>query len=121
MSRIGRWRGLVALVGDAVEHGSRAIQRVQIETARRPFTILEHVPPIAAPAKIAHAAHDLSVTFVHGTIRAVNAVAGKTVDVILEQVELNKGGHDTVEHPAREHSAEEHHDDSHDADPHDGC
>jgi hypothetical protein len=115
MSRIGRWRGLVALVGDAVEHGSRAIQRVQLETARRPFTILEHIPPIAAPARIAHAAHDVSVTFVHGAIRAVNAVAGKTVDVILEQVELNAGEHGAVEHPARDQSA-----DQHDADEHDG-
>jgi hypothetical protein len=92
VSRLGRWRGVVALVGDAVEHGSRAIQRVQIETARRPFTVLEHIPPLAAPAKVAHAAHDLSVTFVHEAIRAVNAVAGKTVDVILEHVEHESGG-----------------------------
>ena len=95
MSQLGRWRGLVALVGDAVEHGSRAIQRVQIETARRPFALLEHIPLLAAPAKIAHAAHDLGVTSVHEAIRAVNAVAGKTVDVILEHADRDAAGDDT--------------------------
>ena len=36
-----RWRGLKTLVHDAVEHGSRGIERVQKETAATPFGILE--------------------------------------------------------------------------------
>lgn len=67
------WRGVVALVGDAVEHGSRAIERVQLETAERPFTILEHIPPVAPVARVVHFAHDATVKTVHGAIRGINA------------------------------------------------
>ena len=97
MNPLARWRGVIALVGDAVEHGSRAIQRVQLETARRPFALLEHIPVIAVPARAAHAGHDFGVTFVHGAIRAVNAVAGKTAEVILQQVERRGAGDDVPE------------------------
>ena len=46
---LSRARGLAALVRDAVEHGSRAVEKVHLEIARRPFTVLEHVPGIEAP------------------------------------------------------------------------
>jgi hypothetical protein len=72
---------------DAVEHGSRAIERIQIESARRPFAIVELIPAVATPARVAHGLHDASVTAVHGTIRAVNAAASRAVDFALQQVE----------------------------------
>jgi hypothetical protein len=87
MNQLARWRGVVALVRDAVEQGSRAIERVQIETARRPFTILEHIPPIALPARLVHVVHDVSVKTVHATIRAINGAVGVTVAVALEEAE----------------------------------
>lgn len=79
-----RWRGLVMLVRDAVEHGSRAIEKVHLESARRPFAILESIPAIEAPTKIVHTVHDLTVASVYGTIRAVNHVVGSTLDLALE-------------------------------------
>ena len=82
-----RWRGLKSLVQDAVEHGSRAIERVQMETARKPFAILESIPPLRTPAKVVHLVHDLSVTGVHTVIRAVNATVGTVLDVVIDSVE----------------------------------
>ena len=90
MSNLEKWRGAVALVRDAVEHGSRSVQRIQIETARRPFAIIEHIPGVAAPTRIVHGVHDASVTAVHEVIRAVNVMVGATVDFALAQAEKRR-------------------------------
>lgn len=82
-----RWRGLKSLVVDAVEHGSRAVEKLQLETARLPFTILEQIPPLTVPVKGIHAIHDTSVKATHGIIRLVSRVAGDTIDVVLDVVE----------------------------------
>jgi hypothetical protein len=87
-----RWRGLKSLIVDAVEHGSRAVERVQKETARRPFEILEQIPAIQVPAKGVHQIYDLSVTGVHGMIRLVTHVVGESLDLVIDAVE--KPGHD---------------------------
>ena len=42
-----RWRGLKSLVVDAVEHGSRAVEKIQIETMKLPFALLEQVADVA--------------------------------------------------------------------------
>ena len=78
MSTMKRLRGLRALVGDAVEHGSKAVEDVHKATAARTFVVLEAIPPIATPAKVAHIVHDASLTGIYGIIRAVNKVVGKT-------------------------------------------
>jgi hydrogenase maturation factor len=82
-----RWRGLVALVRDAVEHGSRAVEKVQIETAGRPFGILEQIPAVAEPTRVVHVLHDATVSGVHGVVRAVARAVGATVDVALRVAE----------------------------------
>lgn len=79
-----RWRGLAALVGDAVEHGSRAVERVQIEIARRPFALLEAIPPVAEPARKARTFHDAYVTGVHGALRRVNRLVVRAIDAALD-------------------------------------
>ncbi len=85
-----RWRGLKALVVDAVEHGSRRVEHIQKETARRPFEILEKIPPLQVPAKGIHEIHDTAVSGVHGMIRLVNKVVGGTLDVVIDVVEHRK-------------------------------
>ena len=82
-----RWRGLKSLVVDAVEHGSRAVERVQKETARRPFEILAQIPPLEVPVKGIHEIHDTAVSGIHGMIRLVTRVVGGTVDVVIDVVE----------------------------------
>jgi hypothetical protein len=87
-----RWRGLKSLVVDAVEHGSMAIERVQKETARRPFSILESIPPIAAPVRGIHLVHDASVSGVHGIIRLVTRTVGGTIDIVIDEIERRDAG-----------------------------
>jgi hypothetical protein len=88
MSRqMKRWRGLGALVRDAVEHGSRAVERIQKETAARPFAILEAIPGVAGPTRVVHVIHDATVSGVHGTIRVVNHGVGAVLDGVLAAVE----------------------------------
>jgi hypothetical protein len=84
VSKMKQWRGLGALVKDAVDHGSRAVERIQKETAARPFAILEAIPGVAEPTRVVHLIHDVCVSSVHVVIRGVNQVVGKTVDVVLE-------------------------------------
>ena len=82
-----RWRGLKALVQDAVEHGSRAVERIQMETAKKPFDLLEQIPPLEVPVKGIRAIHDTAVGGIHGMIRLVNRVTGDTLDVVLTALE----------------------------------
>lgn len=82
-----KWRGLKALVHDAVEHGSRAVERVHLDTSRRPFVILEHVPILAGPSKTVHVIHDAVVSTTYAAVRVVNAVVGKLADVALDMLD----------------------------------
>lgn len=79
-----RVRGLVNLVGDALKHGSLAVQEVHEKTAARPFDILEAIPPVAVPAKIVRFFHDTTVSGVYGSIRLIGALAVKSAEVVLD-------------------------------------
>jgi hypothetical protein len=87
MTAVARWRGLAALVADAVEHGSRAVERVHMATARRPFVIIEQVPAIAPATLIVHAVHDVVVTRTYDTIRLVNRAVSVVLDSTLSVLE----------------------------------
>jgi hypothetical protein len=78
---------LRSLLGDAVEHGSRAVERVQLGLAARPFSVLEKIEPIAVPARGVHEIHDAAVTGTHTMIRLVARVVGETIDVVLDAAE----------------------------------
>jgi hypothetical protein len=79
-----RWQGLRALVQDAVEQGSLAIEKVQKETAARPFQLLESVPALARPTEVVHAVHDVAVTTTHASIRLVNRVVGRVLERVID-------------------------------------
>jgi hypothetical protein len=81
---LARWRGLAALIVDAVEQGSRAVERVQTAAAARPFAILEQIPAIAPVARGIHVAHDQGVAGVHLAIRTVARASGAAVDAALD-------------------------------------
>ena len=84
VGRLRRLRGLKALVQDAVEHGSHAVERVQKETANRPFTILEAIPPLALPARGVHVVYDLTVSTTHVAVRFWTRIVGAGLDVALD-------------------------------------
>jgi hypothetical protein len=83
MTKRERWRGLSAILGDVVEHGTTAVERIHMATARRPFQIIEQIPPIAAPTKIVHEIHDSIVTNTYSNIRWINAQVQKVLQVAL--------------------------------------
>jgi hypothetical protein len=78
-----RWRGLVALAADAVEHGSRAVERIQKETARRPIALVARVAPLAPIAAAVGAAHEAGVSWVHGGIRLAARIASRAAELAL--------------------------------------
>ncbi|WP_437735311.1 hypothetical protein [Sorangium sp. So ce1335] len=86
-----RWRGLKDLVQDAVDGGSRAVERLQKHAAKLPFDLLEQIPPISAPVRGIRLVHDTVVSGVHVAIRLVNRVAGYTIDGVLFVVEQQEG------------------------------
>ena len=90
MSTKKRLRGLRALLGDVVEHGSSAVEVVHKATAARTFFVLEAIPPIAAPAKLVHVVHDASLTGIYGIIRGVNRLVGKTLDAGIDALDLEE-------------------------------
>ncbi len=87
MSSLKLLRGMRALLTDAVEHGSRAVQTIQLETAKRPFTLLEAIPPLAVPAKTVHVVHDALVNVTHASIRGVNGIVGVALSAALDLAE----------------------------------
>lgn len=87
MSDLRRVRGLRALIEEAVHHGASAVERVHLGTSDRTFSILEAIPPIAAPTKLVHVVHDATVTSVYSAIRGVNAIVGKALDVAIDVAE----------------------------------
>lgn len=74
-----RWRGLVALARDGVEHGSRAIERVHLATARRTFVILEAIPVTAPVSRVVRTIYDASVKASYGAVRVGGAIVGEVV------------------------------------------
>ena len=84
-----RWRGLGALIGDAVDHGASAIERVHLATAQRPFRIIEQIPGIAEPTKGVHVVHDAIVSGVYAQVRWWNRLVGKALDATFDVIEAS--------------------------------
>jgi hypothetical protein len=87
MSSMSRLRGLRALLEDAVEHGTTAVERVHKATAARPFEVLDLIPAIAPAARGVRLVHDATVAGVYETIRQVNHVVGLTLSAAIDLYE----------------------------------
>lgn len=87
MTDLKKWRGLKDLVRDAVHHGASAIERVHLETARRPFTALEQVPGVSETARVVQEVHDAVVATSYGAVRTVTQVVDKALDAALDALE----------------------------------
>jgi hypothetical protein len=90
MTDLAKWKGLGALVVDAVDGGSRAVERIQLKSAQRPFAILEQVPVIAPAGRAVHLVHTAAVTTVHAGVRLVARAVGTIVDVALSAGEAKR-------------------------------
>lgn len=79
-----RWKGFVTLLAAAVEHGASAVERVHLATSQRTFTVLEHIPGIAAPALVVNKVHDAAVSQVYSNVRLVTRAVSKTLELALD-------------------------------------
>lgn len=86
-----RWRGLVALARDGVEHGTRAIERVHLATARRTFAILEAIPVTAPVSRVVRVVHDASVKATYGAVRIGGKVVGEVVTRAMAEADRDDG------------------------------
>jgi len=91
-----RWRGMKSLVQDAVDQGSRAVERLQKDTAKKPFDLLARIPPLHVPVQGIREIHDMAVSNAHAMIRLVNRVVGDTLDVVIDLVEPRHEGTKTL-------------------------
>ncbi|MBJ6765839.1 hypothetical protein JGU66_34225 [Myxococcaceae bacterium JPH2] len=82
-----RWRGLKNLVQDAVDHGATAIEEVHRNSAATPFQLLEQVPGLEKPARVAHGIHDLALSGSYGMVRLVTRQVGKALDHVLDAID----------------------------------
>lgn len=96
-----RLKGLRALVQEAVEHGTKAVEKVHRDTANRTFDILEAIEPIALPVKVVHTVHDVSVATTYGAIRVVNKVVGKGLELALDVADDQRRTEDEPVTPER--------------------
>lgn len=78
--RLAAYRGLVV---DAVEHGVTAIQEVQEKLTKRPYDVLEAVPPLEAPVKVVKAVHYGVMRGSYRTIRMINRLTGEALAKVL--------------------------------------
>ena len=72
MSRVSKLRGLASLVNDAVEHGSHALERVQLVMFERPVSLLTQLPRIGPIAEASLVVHRMVVRSSHLAIRTGN-------------------------------------------------
>ena len=96
MTTTDRLRGLRALLEDAVDHGTSAVERIHKTTAARPFDVLDHIPPIAPAVRGVRLVHDMTVSGVYETIRQINHLVGVTL----------AGAIDLADHVSREGGGE---------------
>jgi hypothetical protein len=85
MSDLKRWRGLKDLVRDAMQHGTTAVERVHLETARRPFAVLESIA--GEPVQTIHQVHDAVVSSTYGAVRAVAQVVDTALGVAIDALD----------------------------------
>jgi hypothetical protein len=91
-----RWLGLATLLGAAVEHGSVAVERIHMATARRPFALIERIPVFAVPAQLVHQVHDTLVTNTYKQIRFWNSAVQQVVHLALADAPKTPEAHDPV-------------------------
>lgn len=87
MRELSRLRGLVALVSDVVEHGSRAVEEVHASTASRAFGLVELAPSTRAHVRAVRVVHDAGVSLSYESVRFVTRGARVALCLALDVAE----------------------------------
>ena len=86
-----RWRGLKDLIEDAIDQGSRAIEEIHGQAGGWVFDLLEQVPPLAKPARLARSLQQTVIARTYGTIRLVNRVVGGIAAIAIDAAGAGPG------------------------------
>ena len=78
-----QWKGLAALVAEAVSEGASSVERVHLAVASRPFDILEEIPIVSTPSSVVRVVHDLSTRATYASIRGVTRFVARAVDLAI--------------------------------------
>ncbi len=87
MRDLARLRGLLSLLADAVEHGSRAVEEVHSSSSARAFGVIELVPSTREHVRAVRAVHDAGVALTYGGVRLVTRVVRASFTVGLDVAE----------------------------------
>ncbi|MCC7535357.1 MAG: alpha/beta hydrolase [Deltaproteobacteria bacterium] len=82
-----RWRGLKALVHDAIDATTALVAEGHDSAARSVLRVTDHVPAVAAPAREIDDVRRLSTDGVLGTVRALNRAVAVVTDAGLDVTE----------------------------------
>jgi pimeloyl-ACP methyl ester carboxylesterase len=85
---MGRWRGLKALVHDAVDATTEVVREGQDAARRNVLRAAGHLEPVAGPVRAVTGAVGLSQAVTLGSVRAVNRVVETLTDLALEAAPL---------------------------------
>lgn len=88
--RIRRMKGLKDLVLDAVEHGSRKVERFHAGVLELPYAVLERIPATAAPAKVVHDVHLAVTASLYENLRRGARLVGVVAEVAFALVPEGK-------------------------------
>lgn len=82
-----RWRGLKALIHDAVDRTTELVEEGHESTSRTVMAVLGSIEPLAEPARVVDGVRRLTTAGVLGTIRAVNRGVEVVTDVAFDAAE----------------------------------
>ena len=80
-------RGLNELVADAVEAGVTRTEQMHRAIARRPYSVLKRIGPLAVPVRTIEFVETTISGTVYWTIRLATRVSGAVVAQVLERLD----------------------------------
>lgn len=81
-----RWRGLMALVHDAVDATTELVREGHDSTARRTLAVTDRIPQVALPARVVDEVWRRSTGLTLGSVRAVNRTVAALTELALDGV-----------------------------------
>ena len=79
-----QWKGVVALVADAVAGGASSVERVHLAISTKPFDILEQLPIVSAPSTVVRVAHGLSTRATYASIRGITRCVSLAISLAID-------------------------------------
>lgn len=80
-------RGVKDLLQGAVDAGVNASERLHLEIARKPYTVLKQLDPIAAPVQTVEQIQESITLGVYQSIRAITRISATVAGEVIDRIE----------------------------------